>query len=268
MDYLISNLGENRVTLPICGNEYQQSVDYEYTNNSNLFYDDLFKKRKTLSSSKLNGSNSSISSIGAHNFEKGFISSKYDSFAYILLYLSDSTISVLTSDSLKKRIIEFKKQIKDSDIINNIKKITKAQKQLLEKQFTEEIFSVYDVTLQVAAKYLDTNIVLIENNKVREGIVNIEKPTALIVFDKEKNIYKLKLLYNEPTHEYEIVRDHIIKNAMFDKNMVSNMNLKDLKKAAIVVGISLTRTENGQEIKLLKNDIKLNILTYLDTHYV
>lgn len=252
MEDLVKEIGENKVTQVIQSNQYQQSIDYDYSirTTETAWYEDLFKKRmKTVSSASSLGSMEDI------------VYYKEDPFFYLMLYVKMPSISVCTKDIVKRKLSEFKTELANNEKNFDIKKIHKKQKIELYKLLTNEtvLERVDSFLLTFFSFVLKVNILCVLDGKLHQEILCSQDAFDTIVILNTDHRYRLAFLNEKHIMRYDDAKKYIIEQRYIDMAFVEQCNVGDLKHIAESLGIPLYKEENQKKKKLLKDELKTAI---------
>lgn len=257
MDEILKEIGENKVTQVIQTNKYEQSIDYDYNvDHTNAFYEDLFKKRmKTVSSTNSINSNSSEEVIYYRD----------DPFFYLMLYIKMPSISVCPKDIIKRKLEEFKSELRNNEKNFDIKKINKKQKMDLYKLLSNEtaLDHIEPCLLTFFSFVLKMNIMFVLKNKLHQEILCNEDSFDTIVVLNTDNKYRLAFVNEKYIMRYDDAKKYIFDNRYMDINYIEHCGMNDLKHIAESLEIPLYKEENDKKKKLLKEELKTRIIESL-----
>lgn len=221
MDFILSNLKQNKVTLDIKTNEYEESYIYMKPKDKFEEIEDLMEVYKDISETQ-------------YEIE--------DEFIYkILLYL-DNTLSLILDKSIF--IQKFKSDLKDK-LPNYISKIGRDKKDILNAiEGTDDREPLY----HYIAYLFDKNIAIHESEDIK--IIDIGKKECIYIDETAQLISMEDCLAKR--HEKKKIY-HIQQNTV---EKLSSMLVKDLKSLAEELGCPTTKIENGKKKNLLKNELK------------
>jgi hypothetical protein len=258
MDYLFENLGENRVTQVVNTNAFEQTTDYNYSKTEHEFFEDLFRKRPKVSS----GSLSSIPSCS--NFENEFICHTNDTFMYLMCFIKTPAISLHTKDVIPRYLVDFRKEITEDEKSYNIKKLTKVNKVRLISLFSssEPIYNVDNDVLLYFSHYLKVNVIVVVKTHLQKSILcNEDSFDSVIIIDKHgKGSYRMVLADGSHIMTWGKAKDYLFERQLFDQKFIEMLGVTDLRNIALKRGISIYKDENGKKVKLLKEELKQELL--------
>ena len=265
MDFLVTNLGDNRITQHINTNEYEQSTDYAYMSagavqHGSGFFEDLFKqKNKSESSASLISQNSSCNL----NTGDDRVTFYHDTFMYIMYYINTPSVSLVSKDTIPRILKEFRTSLMDDETTFAIKKFTKTNKQHIVSILTsfEPVITVDEVTLCYFAHYLKTNLVMVKRDKTfSKGMLCADDNFQTAVLNETKGTFKLMMWKGKPTTTWDEVKEYLFEKAVLDPVMVAMLSVFDLRKLAVKLGINTHKDIDGKQVKILKEELKAIIL--------
>ena len=242
MEFLLNNLGTNKVVLDIKTNKYEEVFDYT-KENYDSFNDiediiDIYKeKTKTQSPS--------------HNQTKNIVLDEF--ICNILLHL-DPTLSLIPDKSIF--IDKFRADLKDKlpNYQEKLKKynidIKDVMKQISNDKEDRSGFYRYIAILLEKSIAIDTNgeICLYQMCSNDACVLIGKEPIEITVKECKERICQ----FNKEKH---------IKNNTIDK--IDQLIVKDLKEIAEEIGAAIYKLEGGKKKPLLKAELKENVKNML-----
>jgi hypothetical protein len=261
MDYLINNIGENKVTQVVQANEFEQMIDYElpkFTHEN--MYEDLLKKR--VQSASMTSISSRVSSSG--NLTEDNIFYPEDPFIFAMCYIKTPSIGIYSKDRIPRVLNQFRKSIVDDEKSFNIKKLTKLQKQNLSNLFSsgEIVSNITEILLNFFSHYLKTNLIVVKNKEIFRNILCNEDSfdTAIIIDKYGRGHYRLGIFKGRHVITWSEMKEYIFENKYIDAKLLDICGVADLRLLAEKLDIPLFKEENGKKSKLLKEDLKIEII--------
>lgn len=243
MDYILSNLGSNKVTLDIKTNYFEES--YEYDNNLYSKFDDIeniidcVKKPSPSLNQKI----------------EDYIS---DKFIYCVLLSLDETLTLVPNKNTFIDTFKSEMKIKINDFKVKLKKLKLTPEDVLkaidnpDDSTKSHVIYYVSLIIQKVIAIENENKIDIYNENLSTTLMINEQTLSMVVMsteDAQKMAYKKNIKY------------HKIQKTLENLN---KLLVKDLKLLAEDLGIVTTKTENNKKRNLLKEELKDHIRLILN----
>lgn len=263
LEYLFTHLGENKITQEIKINHFEQSTHYQYCHDYETFYEDLLKKRnKSISSTSLTSLSSASNLV-----DKGDVIYYVDDpFMYLMYYIKNPSVSLMSKDVVQHLLREYRKTLYEDEQSFSIKKLTKSNKQMLLNMLSsgDKIDVINEVIINYFSHFLKINIVVIVKSTLMKAIFCNEDNFDTVVIKDTYGRGMFKLLEHGENKLYVIswreAKIYLIDKKFVDKRFVDNMSVIELRAIAVNMDISISKLVNGKSYKLLKDELKIEIL--------
>ena len=260
MDELVLRIGESKVNQVITTNEYEQSVNYDYTSQEDGdHYDDLFKKRSKSSSTSL----TSLASQSNISLEDTIFYNE-DPLMYIMLYLKNPTVSIHSKDSIPRLLSDFRKTLTNDSNSFEIKKMSKLHKQQLQNKILsgQSIKDIDESLLNYFSHYLKINLVVVTKEKVYKWILCNDDgfDSVLITNWNAQGHFRLVQVDNRTSNSWSNIKKYIFEKRWFDSQFLEVLSVIEIRYLAEKMGIELYKNLNGKKTKLLKEELKIEIV--------
>ena len=261
MDYLFDNLGDNKVTQVIQTNKFEQSINYISEQRNEELYEDLLKKKipRSASTTSMGSRISSVDNLSDDN-----IFYQEDAFMFIMCYVKTPSIGIYSKDRFPKILSQFRKGILEDENVFKIKKITKTDKLRLIKviESANIISNIDDVILNFFAHFLKVNIVVILKTTILRGVLCNEDSfdTIIITDKKDSGRYRLNIKNGQHICSWIEAKQYLIINNHVDKKLLELCSVIELRNLAEKMNIDIYKNENGKRTKVLKEELKNEIL--------
>jgi len=222
MDFISNNIQNNRVTLDIKTNKYEEKYNYEQVNYNKFDeIENILDLYKTINKKQIS-----------------------DKFIYeVLLYL-DNTLSLIGDKEVF--ITKFKSDLKDKlpNYMNKLSKLGFKESIIFEAinshENREPLYHYLTLLFEKSIAIQDANDIKIYGNY--DDVMLYE------------NSFKDMTLSDCKIMKYDLRRSHYILNNTEEK--LNNLLVKDLKAIAEDLGLETTKLENGKKKNLLKAELK------------
>jgi hypothetical protein len=261
MDFLLSHLGENKVTQVIQTNEFEQAIEYNGHNVQNpdsSMYEDLLK-RKMINSSSSTSISSRVSSYG--NLVEDNAYYPENSLLYAMCFVKQPSMGIYSKDRIPRILSQFRKSILEDNNAFNIKKISKTQKTALKQYFeSNEPIQVTDDSIpQLFSHLLKSNIIIVRGKQVFKGIIcNEDAFDTIVVIDKYVRGHYRLCMFKGGRHviPWEEAKTFMFTSKYVDIKFLDLCSVNDLRVLAETFDISTIKVVDGKKHKLLKDELK------------
>lgn len=242
MDFILKNIGQNKVNVPIVSNEYEETQPYmeeqsKFDEIENIIdiYKSSNKVSKTVSVKKI-------------------LLSSFNSLMYCILEFIDNTISLHSDDFKLEKVEQFKKQL-NSKIDLGPKKVFGYGRDSYHEFLENEDKRI----LNWICYFLNKTIVLKSN--IADIILFGTEEGCIVI---EENIHSQYILSNSKdlTSKWKTEKKKLLA-LKYTPEKLNSMLVKDLKEVAKELDISLFKIEDGKKKNYLKNDLKDMIVQFL-----
>ena len=275
LDFILSNIGQNKVVVPIISNEYEETKPYmeekpRFDEIENII--DIFKGSMRMPKSTSNNQSQTQSHNSPHNPPQNTHPSQnspqnpsqkppqklvlgFNSLIYCVLESIDPTLSLISENSKLAKVEQFKHQL-DSKINLGAKKIYGYDKNLYRECLKDEKVEI----LNWLSYFLKKTIVL-KRNVPAEVIKLYGTGEECIVIEEAVDHYLLTTEKDETSQWKEAMRKTF--SLKYTPEKLNTVLVKDLRNIAEELEIPLFKTEEGKKKYYLKNDLKDMIIKSL-----
>lgn len=231
MEEILRNLGENKVTLDIAVNDYEQSLNYRKQTVISQ-YPELLNKKSTVIKQPALPTQTPTKQV----IEKSLLQ-------IVQLISDNSAVSQGLLDSI------------------HFKKLTKIQQASLTKKIMTDDFSILqDYDLKCFGMYIKKHLYVIEDKTLTfyedsvldEAIVLHKHNNA---FTMDEDIHKKPLI-----HSVEDAQEYLAKSHCLNEKYIDTLSAKNVQKIAELYGIDLYKIVEGKKKKRVKDDLKREIV--------
>jgi hypothetical protein len=235
MDFILSNIGQNKVNVPIVTNEYEETHPYmEETSRFNEIENiiDIYKSSKVCK--PVSPKRTQLSS--------------FNSLIYCILEFIDNTISLHSDDFKLEKVEQFKKQL-NSKIDLGPKKLFGYDRDCYHEFLKNENIQI----LNWLCHFLKNTIVVKSN--VTGDITLFGLESVCIVIEENINSQYILTSSKDSTSKWKEEKQKLLASR-YTPEKLNSMLIKDLKELAKDLEISLFKTEDGKKKNYLKNELK------------
>ena len=251
MDSILSNIGPNKVKVPIMTNEYEETNPYmEEHSRFDQIEDiiDIFKDSKPRRFDQID--------VKYSPPRQSIDVTRFNSLIYSVLESIDVTMSLLSDDEKMSKVNQFKKQL-NSKIDLGVKRVFGYDRVSYQQFLKNEDLKI----LNWLSHFLKKTIVLkLINPDITFNFYGTEDNCIVI---EEDNHGTFVLLNNNDTVENWKVKKFQILASKYSVEKLNSMLIKDLKNIAQELEIPLFKVENDKKKSYLKNDLRDMIISKL-----
>lgn len=243
MEFLLENIGENKVTLEVNANDFEQRTDYMYSFSNKQFFADLLSKQKATS-----------------NEVQENVRPICGSFMKIMRVLKDPVFLTYGPQEQGTMIKEFIDSVSSHEN-TRFKKLTKHQQHDLSKRIEAGVIdSIDEYLLKFFSNVLDKSLFLVDERGLlafHQLNKNIEGLGCIVMKHRDGLFSVEESMINNTVSN---VKEFMIKNKFINSSFIDTLSAKEVQDLACRFEVALYKDTDGKKKKLLKEEMKKEII--------